>query len=712
MKTASPSSSSLPRHAERRGSRSGSTAAAAAKQAALAAAAASKRDPTVEELVGAVESLYSDQLRPYGRIVKKRLEEIAEASGAEAPSSDLSTIQRLCASCLLEGRLAIAMEGESDWSIELPERPQDFVDIYSTEDTFSTEFWSAAEAYFDGLADDEMTKPGGRYECAQNLSALRLPFLEGFTLGQVCHFVQLAMAQKKLLGYYKGAIVPYRRSQTFLKEQCAEQQKLVKVAKMPLATWEFLHGALLQLFVEQRVSGGDDALPLSNIKRYIRAGFRMDLSETALGHASVCDLFKDERLSDVCIVRLRENGYYVHPVESAVDAYQAANPSATLEAENRLQQQQLQAAAPPSPQRRRSSEPYNLPSQLGSSAACPQSGVSILEQLSGCYHHDPCSFSPTRRYSASAISSCLSTLSSSPQSCASALDGSPGSLLGGSGMATSSRSTSSWDVLCSALGMGGAAAPSPTGDASERSPAGGGLAVAAASSSPGDASERVPPALFGLPSMSAPLGDASERVPMMPPPAAASSFHAFSSSPPEAFPEAFPVLPSSGGPSALDGWQPAEALYSASGHAPPTGGFGSTSFTFLDDGEKSDAASSSKGYASASTDVGSSSSSSSSLPGTPRFVAAATPSPFDEDKSFDFDAYFAASPPSEADSDDTEEAEAAAAGNSGTEELLAEKMPTFVHNTFIEVEERRSTEVILRSMRRARSVPRGFCAAR
>merc|ERR1719379_8998 len=68
-----------------------------------------------------------------------------------------------------------------------------------------------------------MTLPGGRYACAQALVSRGLPFLQGRKLGQVCHIVQLAMTDKKLLGYLNGAVVPYHRSQSMIKEVCAGQ---------------------------------------------------------------------------------------------------------------------------------------------------------------------------------------------------------------------------------------------------------------------------------------------------------------------------------------------------------------------------------------------------------------------------------------------------------------------------------------------------------
>merc|ERR1719335_2107698 len=95
-----------------------------------------------------------------------------------------------------------------------------------------------------------MYLPAGRYSCAQALKARDLHFLEGRSLGEVCHIVQLSVSQKKVIGYLNGAIVPYAKSQSKVKEQCAvSQQAYVNStgqaadaangsAGLGMATWE------------------------------------------------------------------------------------------------------------------------------------------------------------------------------------------------------------------------------------------------------------------------------------------------------------------------------------------------------------------------------------------------------------------------------------------------------------------------------------------
>jgi len=267
----------------------------------------SGREPSEQDLLDAVRSLCHDQLLPYGRIVRKRLAELADTSDESSfAEMEMSQLRFLCGK---SSKLHVELEGEADWSVTVAAEPASFVDIYSSKDDYSEEFWSIAAAYFEGLPADVMNCPGGRYECAKSLVALGLPFLAPYSLAQVCHIVQLAMTQRKILGYRNGAIVPYTRSQTRMKEQCAEHNRLCKKAKMPLATWDVLQQCLWSVLPKWAAEG----YPLSNVKRMLRADFFVDLSETALGHSSMCDLFKDWRLRDVCRVRLFGNGYYVFP---------------------------------------------------------------------------------------------------------------------------------------------------------------------------------------------------------------------------------------------------------------------------------------------------------------------------------------------------------------------------------------------------------------
>jgi hypothetical protein len=163
--------------------------------------------------------------------------------------------------------------------------------------------------------------PGGRYACAQELIRRGLPFFGSYCFGQVCHIVQLAISQRKLLGYLDGAVVPYARSQSMLKEHCAAQNQNCpgkSVCPWPTATWDMVRACMREILsssgCEDTVAAGPPGtMPLSNVKRLFRSRFHMELSETALGYSKLSELLTDTRLQDICTVQLHRQGYVVVP---------------------------------------------------------------------------------------------------------------------------------------------------------------------------------------------------------------------------------------------------------------------------------------------------------------------------------------------------------------------------------------------------------------
>lgn len=258
------------------------------------------------EVTAAVETLYADRLKPYGRILRKRLVERAAASGDGSVDVDIKHLKNICESCCW---LYLQAEEGGDWSVLLRGRHPNFVDVYSPHDPYPECLWQDASAYFESLDDAKMVLPGGRYSCAQALISRGLQFLTGLTLGQICHIVQLAISQKKILGYLNGAVVPYGRSQSKVKERCAEHQKPC-AATSHLADWDIVKKGLKEILDNLPAPG---QIPLSNIKRLFRARYHVELSETSLGHAKLSELLQDPRLQDICSIRLQGHGYVVSP---------------------------------------------------------------------------------------------------------------------------------------------------------------------------------------------------------------------------------------------------------------------------------------------------------------------------------------------------------------------------------------------------------------
>eukprot|EP00746_Dinoflagellata_sp_MGD_P162719 gnl/MRDRNA2_/MRDRNA2_90404_c0_seq1.p1 gnl/MRDRNA2_/MRDRNA2_90404_c0~~gnl/MRDRNA2_/MRDRNA2_90404_c0_seq1.p1 ORF type:complete len:582 (+),score=105.31 gnl/MRDRNA2_/MRDRNA2_90404_c0_seq1:87-1832(+) len=265
----------------------------------------------------AVWSLYEDQVKPYGRILKKRLAEMALANGLGEVEVDTYRLKQACLSCPW---LNVQDEPAGEWVCLLPGMPEAFIDATDPTDVYPPHLWTSFSAYLDSLAQEHeahATMPGGRYACAHDLASRQLYFFAGHTLGQICQIVQLAISQKRLLGYSEGCLVPYAMSQSKVKEQRANQQKPVATrGSRPLAMWPKVR-EVIQHILQGALVQKESAVPLSNVKRMFRSQFKVELSETALGYSKLSELLRDAFLSDLCVVELRSSGYVMIPRQEA-----------------------------------------------------------------------------------------------------------------------------------------------------------------------------------------------------------------------------------------------------------------------------------------------------------------------------------------------------------------------------------------------------------
>jgi len=265
---------------------------------------------TKADLHSAIETLYADELKPYGRILRKRLAERNVNSGKEV---DLGLLRKYSES---DVQLQVASEEGGEWSALFVNAPEPFVDVYSKEDMYSESMWKAAAEYFEALSTEEGVLPGGRYACAQTLSLRGLPFFKDFTLGRICHFVQIAISSRKVLGYLNGGVTSYSRSHSCMKDSAASHKSSCAqpaiVSELTIASWKDARRCLKQILTES-LQAGVDQVPLSNIKRICRSQYQIELSETSLGHSKLSDFLQDECLSNICTVRLLDQGYFVIP---------------------------------------------------------------------------------------------------------------------------------------------------------------------------------------------------------------------------------------------------------------------------------------------------------------------------------------------------------------------------------------------------------------
>jgi len=273
--------------------------------------------PAIQEIVAAIQSLYDDEVKPLGRILRKRCGERAMQNPdpfSAPPDVDPRYLQRACEE---SPEIQVESENGGEWTALLVGHPETFVDFYDTNDPYPNDLWTQAATYFESLDEEEMVLPGGRYACAQALLLRDLPFLASCSLGQACHIIQLAVSQKRILGYRDGDTVPYRFSQSRAKEECAAQhQPSSSNSELAVATWEVVRQCLKQM-LECAPGPRPGCVTVSNVKRIFRMKYQIELSETALGYSKVTDLLQDHRLLDLCSVQLQGRGYAVVEVMDA-----------------------------------------------------------------------------------------------------------------------------------------------------------------------------------------------------------------------------------------------------------------------------------------------------------------------------------------------------------------------------------------------------------
>jgi hypothetical protein len=318
--------------------------------------------PHIDDVLNAVQSLYKDELRPVGRILRKRAAEYAAArlglchDGEDVGQRlevDGDELRAVCKACEV---LRVSPEKGGDWSVSRVGWAPRFVDIYSRYDSYPPELWAAFDDYCKSPAAEDLTLPGGRYVCAKALMARGLLFLAGLSLGRICHIVQLALTEKRILGYFSQSVVPYGRSQSMRKEAAAKtQQPCSGATPMTLATMDAARAVLREIL--DAAPNGE--VPLSNIKRLFRSKFHLELSETSFGYSKVSDFLQDVRFRDLLTVHLRGRGYVVtKPAGISASSGVGKAPVAPPKAKNQVSENsgkvicladQLHFCASPSP---------------------------------------------------------------------------------------------------------------------------------------------------------------------------------------------------------------------------------------------------------------------------------------------------------------------------------------------------------------------------
>jgi len=180
---------------------------------------------------------------------------------------------------------------------------------------------------------------------ASELRRLRLPFLEGLRLGEICHIVHLAI-KRRLVAYSGSTLIPGKmhhvcrnasvRIPTIAKG-FTERLRDDKDEKFSLS-----NGDNAKVYVQNEkelcsivrevlssVANGQ-GLDISKLKREVLNRFNIVLSETQFGCTKLLELFQTTSLSRICLVKSVENMHRIHLRENVLEcSSKATSPRTT-----------------------------------------------------------------------------------------------------------------------------------------------------------------------------------------------------------------------------------------------------------------------------------------------------------------------------------------------------------------------------------------------
>lgn len=258
-------------------------------------------------LVQAIESLYLDQIHPQqGRVIGRIQEHTSQKWGISQlrRMSDMSPHVEVIPDSLGGRNFDVLLK----WP---PANFRGFVDENSAEDPYPDHLWSNIDYFLQQetqrVAPAMAQWPGSRYRFAKLIQE-RLPSMNMYSLGQVCHIVQLCIRTKALLGYHQGNLVPYAFSDDCKKHTSAVMYQPMQLGEGDAWVQSWSEASRLLMILLQEEAG---AIQLSTLKAVCQRRFQKALSESALGHTKLSELLCDPRMKGKFLVSQRGTEWWV-----------------------------------------------------------------------------------------------------------------------------------------------------------------------------------------------------------------------------------------------------------------------------------------------------------------------------------------------------------------------------------------------------------------
>jgi hypothetical protein len=183
-----------------------------------------------------------------------------------------------------------------------------FVDPTSKTDLFPSEAWADLAQFFVEWMRSAAAKepPRGRYSMAKSIQESGAVFAESYTLGELCHLVQLAIG-KGLLVHEGNTLKPVAASHEHAKGLLDATGRAPRVPERaasdlrPVETWDDLRAA-----VRLVLRKGPEGFPLAEFHRQLAAIARVEVLPRMLGHAKVSTMLTDPEMRATCAVYIDE----------------------------------------------------------------------------------------------------------------------------------------------------------------------------------------------------------------------------------------------------------------------------------------------------------------------------------------------------------------------------------------------------------------------
>lgn len=250
-------------------------------------------------LTSILESLYEDRIKPMANYVKGRLKErsipepiVKSFVELYTQHPDLFIVQRPAPDAQTEDPTIFFVK-EPSWF-------KGWVDIDAPDDPYDESTWVEFAKFLDG----EHTFAGGRYGMARELMQRKLPFLAPYSLGEVCHMVQLAIQHRRLIVYYRKMLKPI---QTVLCQLSPTSGNGASSEGEEIKDMDDLCMVLFKMLMHH-----PQGIRLCRMKQMIKHELCRKLSEMAFQCTKLIELFNQECLSSTFVLDTENDGKSIY----------------------------------------------------------------------------------------------------------------------------------------------------------------------------------------------------------------------------------------------------------------------------------------------------------------------------------------------------------------------------------------------------------------